>query len=317
MDRIVEGTYTSTDEAVKAVERLLNEGYVAEELLIITDEKHEDELEKLTLVDVESVEEDDEEEESLWDKIKETFRMGDYSKENESNTLVEHGVDAETAEHFSESLENHEIIILMNSTAPEHSNQLSTVNEEVLNTDDSILETNDSKNALSEEQLKPSEIKTKESMNPASGDGEPFDPSKSQSAREDVPGTSTISSPDRDLEQDRDHTNDEEMFKKERTETTGFIEDNGKDMFNQDRHDAPHLTGDEKSVNAEDSNHVYPDNISTGVVGDELAGDSSFDREPRKVEHPEPHKDIPESDAYYSNKYEDAGGKTIRDEEEK
>lgn len=87
MERIVEGTYTSTDEAVKAVERLLNEGYLAEELLIITDEKHEDELEDLTLVDVESVEEEEEEDESLWDKIKETFNMGDYTKDSESNKV--------------------------------------------------------------------------------------------------------------------------------------------------------------------------------------------------------------------------------------
>ncbi|WP_414840357.1 general stress protein [Carnobacterium sp. TMP28] len=284
MQRIVEGTYTSTDETVKAVERLLNEGYLAEELLIITDEKHEDELEELTLVDVESVEDGSDEEESLWDKIKETFKMGDYTKDQESNTLVEHGVDAETAEHFSESLENHEIIILTNSTAPAHSKQLSTVNEEVLNGEESVFNT---------EEVKPSEIETKEAMNPATGDGEPFDASKSQSAREDVPGTSTASSPDK---------NNEKINQ----------EDTEKDLFNQDRRDAPHLTGDEKTVNTEEGNHVYPENISTGVVGE----GSIVETEPRKVEHPDPHNDIPESDAYYSNKYEDAGGKTIKDDEE-
>ncbi|WP_034549907.1 general stress protein [Carnobacterium funditum] len=286
MDRIVEGTYTSTDEAVKAVERLLNEGYLAEELLIITDEKHEDELEELTLVDVESVEEDEgEEEESLWDKIKETFRMGDYSKESETDTLVEHGVDPETAEHFNDSLENHEIIILTNSTAPAHSEQLSTVNEEVLKNED---DTSSSYNDQSE----PSEIATKESMDPATGEGEPFDPSKSQSAREDVPGTSTASSPDKELGQD-----------------------NKQDKNKQTNDEAPQLTGDEKSVDAEDSNHVYPDNISKGVVGEQTDENPTVGSEPKKEEHPDPHKDIPESDAYYSNKFEDAGGKTIKDDE--
>ncbi|MCA9766364.1 MAG: general stress protein [Carnobacterium sp.] len=295
MQRIVEGTYTSTDEAVKAVERLLNEGYLAEELLIITDEKHEDELEELTLVDVESVE-DDGEEESLWDKIKETFKMGDYTMDQESNTLVEHGVDVETAEHFSESLENHEIIILTNSTAPAHSKQLSTVNEEVLNGEEFIFNT---------EEVEPSEIETKEAMNPATGDGEPFDASKSQSAREDVPGTSTTSSPDKNTGQN----DGENLFKKEKEVDP---DDNENNLFKQDRKDEPHLTGDEETVNTQEGNHVYPENISTGVVGEGLI----VETEPRKVQHPDPHNDIPESDAYYSNKYEDAGGKTIKDDEE-
>ena len=237
MDRIVEGTYTSTDETVKAVERLLNEGYVAEELLIITDETHENELEDLTLVDVESVEgEVNNEEESLWDKIKDTFRMGDYSKDSESNTLVEHGVDAEMAEHFSESLENKEIIILANSTAPAHSKQLSTVNEEVLANDE----------------VDPSEIKTKEAMNPATGDGEPFDPSKAQSAREDVPGTSTVSSPDKAVDQENHPANEEHFFKQDKEEMSNLTDKNDSkekelDMFKQDRRDAPQLTGDEET----------------------------------------------------------------------
>lgn len=295
MERIVEGTYTSTDEAVKAVERLLAEGYLAEELLIITDEKHEDELGDLTLVDVESVGEDDEEE-SLWDKIKETFSMGDYTKDSESNTLVEHGVDAEKAEHFSESLENHEIIILTNSTAPAHSKQLSLVNEEVLNTKEEGVEMNNEKNLFNKKKNNPSEIETKESMDPATGDGEPFDPSRAQSAREDVPGTSTASSPDKNTNIDSQNTAE-----------ANFLEKN--------KNELPHLTGDENTVESVDENHVYPDNISKGVVGEQTKEDEN-EATFKKETHPEPQKDIPESDAYYSNKYEDAGGKTIKDDEE-
>ena len=44
MDRRVEGTYTTKEETVSAVERLINEGYVAEEIVIVTNEKHENEL---------------------------------------------------------------------------------------------------------------------------------------------------------------------------------------------------------------------------------------------------------------------------------
>lgn len=324
MERRVEGTYTSTDEAVKAVERLLNEGYVADEILIITDDKHEDELEDLTLVEVEAVETD--EDVSLWDKIKETFSFGNYNAENGANPLIEYGVDEDAAEHFSEALENRETIILLDSTAPANNDQLSTVNEEVLNGNENgsaaekqaSTEEKDyrSTEALSDPGLggknhhetamtgteetdkeKPSKMPTKEPMKPVSGEEEQYDPTKAQSAREDVQGTSVASSPDK---------NPTPPAEKETTQDGESLDT------------LPQLTGDEDSVQVEEGNHVYPDNISTGVVGEDTEPTTSpLNAEPKQEQHPDAHKNIPESDAYYSNKYEDAGGKTIKDDESK
>ncbi|WP_192987401.1 general stress protein [Carnobacterium mobile] len=297
MDRRVEGTYTSTDEAVKAVERLLNEGYVADEILIITDNNHENELEDLTLVDVEAVE--TEEEESLWDKIKDTFNFGNYNEGNDANPLVEYGIDAEAAEHFNEALENRETIILLDSTAPANIEHLSTVNEEVLNgegmEETEMAPNNENKN--NSENVEPSEVETKEAMKPESGEEEQFDPSKAQSAREDVAGTSVASSPDKGKRQDEAG----EPIDKHKNSVEGL----------------PQLTGDEQTVETDESNHVYPDNISKGVVGEDTAKNSPLNAEPRQEEHPDAHKNIPESDAYYGDKYEDAGGKTIKDDEKK
>ncbi len=77
MDRKVEGTYLSKEETVSAVERLINEGYVAEEIIIVTNEKNESELEDLTIVEVDAV--DPNEGFSLWEKLKETFSFGRYN----------------------------------------------------------------------------------------------------------------------------------------------------------------------------------------------------------------------------------------------
>ena len=77
----------------------------------------------------------------------------------------------------------------------------------------------------------------------------------------------------------------------------------------------PELTGDESTVIAENEGHVYPDNISKGVVD---GGDSSHSKGIEKTSEskPELNSTQPESDAYYSNSYEEAGGKTIRKDDE-
>lgn len=270
---------------------------MADEILIITDNNHENELEDLTLVDVEAVE--TEEEDSLWDKIKDTFNFGNYNEGNDANPLVEYGIDAEAAEHFNEALENRETIILLDSTAPANIEHLSTVNEEVLNgegmEDTEMAPNNENKNKS--EDVEPSEVKTKEAMKPESGEEEQFDPSKAQSAREDVAGTSVASSPDKGQRQDEAG----EPIDKHKNSVEGL----------------PQLTGDEQTVETDESNHVYPDNISKGVVGEDTAKNSPLNAEPRQEEYPDAHKNIPESDAYYGGKYEDAGGKTIKDDEKK
>ena len=42
MQRRVEGTYQTSSEVIKAVERLMNEGYKAEEMVVVTDNDSKD-----------------------------------------------------------------------------------------------------------------------------------------------------------------------------------------------------------------------------------------------------------------------------------
>lgn len=312
MDRRVEGTYTTKEETVSAVERLINEGYVAQEIVIVTNEKHENELEDLTMVEVDSV--DPGEGMSLWEKLKESFSFGRYNSEEAFSPFEEYGIAEDSGEHYTEALENGEIVILVNSAGPSNSQQLSQVNQEVLNgtnTDESAAESNIAKD--------PVKAPTKEKMDAVPGEGEQFDPTKAQSSREDIEGN-PVTAPDK-----------ENMD----TATEGSISPNTVNEKQTDSKNAPamdevnssslesdpELTGDESTVIAENEGHVYPDNISKGVVD---GGSSSLDpthikgSEKSEETKPEQNSEQPESDAYYSDNYEEAGGKSIqKDEEEK
>lgn len=272
MDRRVEGTYTSKEETVSAVERLINEGYASDEIIIVTNEKHEKELEDLTLVEVDAV--NPTEGLSLWEKLKESFSFGRYNSDEVSNPFEEYGVEEDIGEHYTEALESGEIVILVNSAGPSKTQQLSQVNEEVLN-------------GHAEQVAKdPVKAPTKEKTDAIPGEGEQFDPSKAQSSREDIEGN-PVTAPD-------------------------------KQSSNSDVSINPITTNqkqDDKILSSENEGHVYPDNISKGVVD---GGDSSHSKGIEKTAEskPELNSKQPESDAYYSNSYEEAGGKTIRKDDE-
>lgn len=277
MDRRVEGTYTSKEETVSAVERLLNEGYVADEIIIVTDEKNESELEDLTIVEVDAV--DPSEGLSLWEKLKQTLSFGRYNSDELSNPLEDYGVEEDPGKHYAEALENGEIVILVSSAGPSNTHRLSRVTEDVLNGTDN---TNNEDAAIVAKE--PTKAPTKEKMEPAPGEEEQFDPTKAQSAREDIEGNPAT-------------TSDKQPLSAE----------------------APELTGDEPTVVAEDQEHAYPDNISKGVVdgGSSSTGAAHINGSGKTEEtKPEHHSDQPESDAYYSDKYEEAGGKSIQQDEE-
>lgn len=297
MDRRVEGTYTSKEETVSAVERLINEGYASDEIIIVTNEKHEKELEDLTLVEVDAV--NPTEGLSLWEKLKESFSFGRYNSDEVSNPFEEYGVEEDIGEHYTEALESGEIVILVNSAGPSKTQQLSQVNEEVLNGHTEHIAKD------------PVKAPTKEKTDAIPGEGEQFDPSKAQSSREDIEGN-PVTAPDKQSSNSEvsispittNQKQDDKILSAENEDVNGFsIEE------------SPELTGDESTVIAENEGHVYPDSISKGVVD---GGDSSHSKGIEKTAESKPEMNTkqPESDAYYSDSYEEAGGKTIRKDDE-
>lgn len=310
MDRRVEGTYMSKEETVSAVERLVNEGYLMDEIIIVTNEKHESELEDLTMVEVDSV--DPSEGLSLWEKMKQSFSFGRYDSEESSNPLEDYGVEEASGEHFTEALENGEIVILVNSAGPSNTDHLSQVNEEVLN---------GTGNTNSEEAIvakEPTKASTKEETETTPGEEEQFDPSKAQSTREDIEGN-PVTAPDKQtssstLEGSISPITENEV-NSENNRTSVNEEVKGSSLGTD-----PELTGDESTVIAENEGHVYPDNISKGIVdgGDSSTSSAHVNGVGKSAEsEPEQYSAQPESDAYYSDNYEEAGGKSIQQDDEK
>lgn len=241
MDRRIEGTYTSVDEAVNAVEKLLEEGYVSEEMLLITDENKENRLDDLTAIKVDSIEPD--EDTSLWERLKETLSFGNYHSDFSSNPLTSHGVEEAAAEHFNDALINGEIVLLVDSNAPS-SIHLSRVNEEALNG------SNEGSNNAGNEAIEP--IKS------SPGEEESYDPSKAQSSREDI-------EKETETNQDLEQSSSNEFTDNEPQESNG----SDAEASNQESSSlsgTPELTGDEETVDTEGYEHVYPENISKGTV---------------------------------------------------
>ncbi|AEB30074.1 conserved hypothetical protein [Carnobacterium sp. 17-4] len=302
MDRRVEGTYTSKEETVSAVERLINEGYATDEIIIVTNEKHEKELEDLTLVEVEAV--DSTEGLSLWGKLKESFSFGRYNSDEISNPLEEYGVEGDIGEHYTEALESGEIVILVSSVGPSKIQHLSQVNEEVLNGD----KENERGDIAATDSVK---VPTKEKMDTVPGEGEQFDPTKAQSSREDIEGN-PVTAPDKQSSTSEESISPITSNQKQDGNTVSSVNE---DVKGSSLETEPELTGDESTVVAENEGHVYPGNISKGVVD---GGDSSHSKGTEKTEEskPEMNSKQPESDAYYSDNYEEAGGKTIQKDDE-
>lgn len=93
MNKYVEGSYTTVEDAVHAVKALFTQGYAKEDLLIVTDDSKKQELSDQTEVTITtdwSLNQDKRDsDESVMDKIKDTF-TGDSDDSQENNILDDH-----------------------------------------------------------------------------------------------------------------------------------------------------------------------------------------------------------------------------------
>lgn len=248
MQRRIIGSYQSSKEVVSEIEKLMNEGYVGEEILIITDSKseHQKELENLSLVEVDAV--DPNEGLSFWEKTKEVLSFGKYDNHQPDSPLKEYGVDENQAEPYKDALQEKNILLLVDSHAP------AQLEKSV---------------APDEEEVESSKDDMKEDYEPAPGDEETFDPSKAQSSREDK-----LTEEEKEEIEKNDalkvvpgHGNGDvssgsaEKQRKAEKEAASGENDNL-----LDDPDAPQLTGDETSVTHTGGTHKYPDDVNEGPI---------------------------------------------------
>lgn len=257
MQRRIIGSYQESHEVVREVERLMNEGYVGEEILIITDNKasHQKELENLTLVEVDSI--DPKEEKSFWEKAKEALSFGKYDSEESHGPLSEYGVSGNEAESYEQSLQDGNILLLVNNDAPAQLN--TAVNDEQTNRE-------------SHEDIEISKETMKEDYEPTPGDEEMFDPSKAQSSREDkLTEGKKLENTSSNVDDKRKATPVEgngdipsESAEKQRKARLKAKDEESENLL--DNQEAPQLTGDETSVEQTEGTHRYPDSVNEGPV---------------------------------------------------
>ncbi|MFL2134666.1 general stress protein [Desemzia sp. FAM 24101] len=133
MGKRIEGSYTSIEETIQAVRRLLNESYyLSGDITIITNQRNRENLEELTSVQVDKVA--TVEDKSTWNRFKSMF-----SASNEEATLEQYGIEMHDAVKFEEDLTSGNYIIIVEEDKALND----SLNNPVTSIDDAIVEARD------------------------------------------------------------------------------------------------------------------------------------------------------------------------------
>lgn len=286
MDRHILGTFRDTEETVKEVKRLINEeGYTPDELMLIMDNNHNYERNLYSLKNVE-VSEIEVEEESLWDKIKETFSFGAYDSQEDVATLENFGVPQERSEDYMDALRDGEIILLANSDAPAN-NGLSELNKEVILNEERRMDKMEKNNEPIDEVNTKEEEAIKNKENP-----KPSDVETSEIDTDNMTDTTDASQ--------AENTRSEEAKKQDKDS-----ENSNEDTHGTESKEEPDLTGDEKSVSKVEKGQSYGNTIAKGVVRPEA--ESPLNTAETEDKSPSEDTETPDADATYSDEQEEAG----------
>lgn len=305
MDRHIIGTFTNEEDTVQEVKHLIDEeGYSSDELALVIDKhsNYEERLNTLKEVQVEQVEVEDG---SVWDRIKDTFSFGSYDSKASHSVLEDYGVPHNQADHYMGALKDGEIILLANTDAP-RSTELSEVNEEIVAKErNDMVDDNkkeqpiDEVNSEEEEAIKNKGQKSKnEDQEPKKEDEEPKNVETSETEQENM-GDSIDPS-------QADHTR-KDNGAEGKSDSSNENEPDGEDL-KQDQEEDPDLTGEEETVDAQESKHGHGNKIAEGVVKPEAK--SPLNTEGKEEKDPSEKSEAPESDANYPQEAEDAGMKS-------
>ncbi len=289
MDRHILGTFTNEEDTVIEVKRLIEEeDYASDELTLVID-KHGDYNKRLNTFKEVHIEQVEVEEETVWEKIKDTFSFGSYDSKASHSILEDYGVPHDQADHYMDALKEGEIILLADSDAPK-STELSEVNEEIVMKERNDMVDNNKENqpldevnseeedAIKNKDNNPEDVKTSESKQTT----ESIDPSQAENMRED-----------NTAEGDSDSSSDEKP--------------DGEDL-KQNKEEDPDLTGEEETVDAEESKHGHGNKIAKGVVRPEAK--SPLNTDDKEEKDPSEESEAPESDANYPEQAEESGMKS-------
>lgn len=292
MDRHILGTFTNEEEAIKEVNRLINkEGYRSEELALIIDKHNEFDRQINSLKEV-RVEKVEVEEESVWEKIKDTFSIGAYDSDASHSVLEEYGVPHDKAEHYMDALRDGEMVLLADTDAPKHTD-LSNLNEEMIDEENQTMTEKNNQN-------KPvDEVNTEEEQ--------AIKAEKSEKTDKEPKNIETSETDDDQMNESIDPSQAEHT-RKEKAVEKNDADSNKDESQGKESKEEPDLTGEEDTVEAEESNHNYGNKVAEGVVKPDAKSPLNTDEKDEK--EPSEKSDAPESDAKHTDDAEEAGLKS-------
>ncbi len=321
MDRHILGTFRMEEELIQEIQRLINEeGYQSDELMVIIDSEqdYDDKLKKLNQVVVKEVELEDD---SIWEKIKDTFSFGSYNSNDNGTELEDYGVASLHSDHYTDALRDGDFILLADTNAPKHAG-LSEVNEEVIdevqpvnsNEKGNVKMDNDEikkDSTIDEVNTEEEQAITSDAKQHASNEENPsqINTSETDSGNMDNMSDATQASSTRKEDQVSKEANAKEDTHTEEKSSDPSVADD--DTQGTDSKEEPEVTGDEKSVIRDyenDEKHEYGSNIAKGSFSAESK--SPLNTEDKEEKDPSEESETPETDAVYPESHDDAGMKS-------
>lgn len=112
MGKLIVGSYRTKEEAVKAINVYELQGHEAKNIIALTNEERKDSLEKLTDVAVTDDSEDENEDPTITDRLKNLFTNQTNLELNTIDSLVEYGLSKEEATCCLADLNDGMIVVL-------------------------------------------------------------------------------------------------------------------------------------------------------------------------------------------------------------
>lgn len=321
MDRHILGTFRMEEELIQEIQRLINEeDYQSDELMVVIDSQndYDDKLKKLNQVVVKEVALEDD---SLWERIKESFSFGSYNSNDNGTSLEDYGVTSEHSDHYTDALRDGDFILLADTDAPKYSG-LSEVNEDVI---DETEQTNSSEKRnidMDNDKIrnaKPIDEVNTEEEQAVTSDAEQHESDENNPSQINTSETDSANMDNMSDATQASSTRKEDQVSKEvdNKDNTDAKEDAPKDSLADDEtqgtdsKEEPEVTGDEKSVIRDyenDDKHEYGDNIAKGSFTAESK--SPLNTEEKQEKDPSEESETPETDAVYPESHDDAGMKS-------
>lgn len=287
MDWHIIGTFTSENEAVRVIRKLVeDEGYTPDELALVMDKHNEYEKKIDTFKEVQ-IDQVEVEEESVWEKIRETFSFNSYDSKASHSVLEEYGVSHEQSRHYMDALRDGEIILLAHTDAPSNT-ELSGLNEEILEEESENMNSENKNNKPVKEDVNPKKVEVAETDKEKLNDE--TDPSQADDTRKEKEKEAAAPRSNESSSNSMDTSSSE-----------------GEELKNNPDED-PDLTGQEKTVDAEDAKHGYGNKVAEGVVKPEAKSPLNTDEKNEK--EPSEDTEAPDTDANYPEESEEAGMKS-------